>query len=237
MDTKAVWVQRVLGVTIADRSEEPPHDDPLDLKGRLATAERQLDGLKAEGGPELPDLLKEFAAAQAAVQNQGNDAPDLMNALESALARARQAALHRKNSQDLGGKVDYAKLLLRWRRAQTVVMTNMTDLAATLRTNPEVLQDPDSEEVLDLIDEFPDLLPQFGHALDDVLDDAGKPGANVAALREDALDILSDYRTEVDKVREIKDLEDLAVKAGIGSFAMFSEFQAAFDELERELGK
>ncbi len=237
MDTKAVWVQRVLGVTIADRLETPPPDDPFDLNGRITTAERQLNALKAEGGPELPDLLKAFAAASQAVQSKGSDAPGLMDELERLLSRAQQAAQYRKNSQEFAGKVDYAKLLLRWRRAQSVAMTNMQDLAAALRTNPQVLTDPDPDEVLDLIDEFPDLIPRFGGALDNVLDEANKPGADVASLREQALDILEDYRAEVDKVTEIKDLEDLAKKAGIGNFALFSEFESAFDELERELGK
>jgi hypothetical protein len=237
MDDKSAWVLRVLGVAVTSRGDQAPQDDPLDLKNRLATASRQLDELKAEGAPELPDLLKIFADTQTAVQGKADEAGERMNTLEEQVARARQAAQYRKNSQELAGKVDYAKLLLRWRRAQTVVMTNMQDLASALRGNPEVLNDPDPEEVLDLIDEFPDLIPEFGTALDNVLDACNKPDADVATLREDALEILEDYRAEVEKVLEIKDLEELATKAGIGNFSLFTEFQSAFAELEKELGK
>lgn len=232
---KVAWVERFLGVRIAEPSLQeprPPSDDPLDLRNRLNNAAKAINVMKAEGDPALPDLLKALLPAADAVKGGRPEAAELMNRLEEVLARARQAAQHRSLSQEFKGKVDYAKLLLRWHNAQTRVLTNIQQLSARLETNEEVLADDDPDEILDMIESFPDLIPQFGRALDDVLDECLKPNADLEALHEEALDILRDYRAEVLKVEALRGLEVIGKDIGLGTIGLVSEFENAFDEME-----
>lgn len=237
-DAHDAWVKRVLGFDVTDPGLDIQADDPLDLRNRLAEATKQIEALQATGDPaELSDLVGAHAAAARAVESRAQNAGDMMDLLERQLARSRQEARYREESAELSGKVAYAKLLLRWRQAQGAVLDRVETLGSLLRNHPEVQEDEDPEELLDLIDDFPTLIPEFGAELDDILDDARKPGADLEELHDAARDVLRRYRAELARMSALQELEDLARSAGAGSLALYTELESALDELEAELGK
>ena len=238
-DERLQWLKRVLGVEVgATGSTLNEEDDPLDLKNRIATATKQLDELRSGAdSADLGELVGAHAAASRAVETKSVNAGEMMDLLERQLSRARQEARFRKESGELSGKVAYAQLLLRWHKAQSDVLDRIETLSDVLRHHPDLEQDEDKDEVLDLIDDLPTLIPEFGAELDDILDDARKPGADLESLHEDARAVLKRYRTELARMSVLQDLEDLAQNAGAGSVALYRELESALDELDGELSK
>lgn len=232
-EEKIAWVERVLGVTGAGGGS----DDPLELTNRFAEAGRLVDAFKADGDPALPTLLTAYANAQRAIEAKTDDAGEMMDALERELGLATSAARGRQAKQVSAGSVDYAKLLLRWRGAQQAVDENLKALGAKLLNHPDVADDPDPDEVKGLIADLPYLVPDFGSELDDLLDEARKPNADVAALNSEALDVVAEYGARIRQVSALRELETLAAESGAGQIAIFREFDAALGELKAQLEK
>ena len=236
-----LWVARVLGVRIpetevSDEGGLDP-DDPLDLKNRLTEATRSLEVLKAQGDPALPDALTAHGLATTAVGARAENAGLLMDELEAVLARAKSAALGRKAKSQNQGIVEYAKLRIRWQNAQSAVLANLTDLGAALLSLPDVEALDDYEDLVEAVYDLPDLIPDFGRELDDVLDEARKPEADRKDLSEQALAIIADYRSAIEGVSELKALQAFSGQLPVGRLDLFDGFKAALDEIETEVSK
>ena len=232
------WVKRVLGVDVgADASSAPDVNDLLDLKNRLAEATRAIAKLKADGDPAVVPLTTALSAAAAAYQGNSATAGPLVDTVESDLALALSRARSREAAKVGAGKVEYGKLLLRWRSALSGVQSNLKALGEALLADPEVQEDEHYEQIEDAVAELPDLIPDFGGVLDDLLTQAGRPGADVAALHREALETLAEYREELAESPELKELEPFAAQAGLGQFLLFSEFDAALKDVEGSIRK
>ncbi len=134
LDAKAEWISRVLGIQLG-----VPDDG---LAPRLAEAGRALQALKAANDPAFPSLLTAFDEASAAVKGGTAEAPALVDALESALARARSAARGREAAAANPRGVNFTKLLLRWNEAQKRVNANLAQLGTAVLAMDEVQADP-----------------------------------------------------------------------------------------------
>lgn len=212
-------------------------DDPLDLRARLASAAADLAPLKAANDPAFPALLERFAAATASVKAKTPEAGATMDTLEAELARARSAARGRAAGAGSTGKVAYAKLLLRWHDAQAKVGDNLKALGAALLADPEIQADPDFAAIEQGVAELPHLVPELGGRLDDLLDAARDPAADTAALNQEALGVIKDYRSQIAAVGALRELEPFAAGTAAGTIGLFTEFDAALNDLEAALAK
>jgi hypothetical protein len=160
-----------------------------------------------------------------------------MDELERALGLALSAARGRTEAEKNVGVVQHAKLLLRWRTAKSRVETNLGQLGAKMLADPEVMEDPLYDDVEEAVGQLPEIMPDFSGLLEELLEEASEPGADVAGLTRDALDTLKEYRADVAESGALQELEEFASEYGLGQFGLLSEFNAALDELETELRK
>lgn len=224
---RAEWVLRVLGVRIG------ASDDGL--VQRLGEVGRALQGLKAAGDPGLPLLLADFAKATAAVKGRTGEAPELVEALESTLARAQSAARGREAATTNPRSVAFTKLLLRWNEAQKRVDANLSALGDAVLALDEVQADPRLSFVEEALKGLPELVPEFGGRLDDALKDCINTGR--AAEARAALAVLADYRKQLGGVPELAQLEAFSKRNLGGDFGLYSELDGAMAELEAELAE
>lgn len=235
-EAQRAWVLRVLQVDTAGPASEAESVD-LQLKPRLDAASRQIEALKAEGDPALPRLLPAQAATMEAVGAGSAEAASLLDTLEAELASALSKARARAAARVSEGAVNYGKLLLRWHAAQDRVAANLQALGQALLTDPELIDDPDFEDIQEAVEDLPDLVPEFGAQLDDLLDEARDDPSRRTELHQEALILLRQYRKRLGAISALKELEGFSAQTGAGSLRLFGEFDDAISALETELAK
>lgn len=229
LDARAEWVRRVLGVQMGAPG--------ADLAPRLAEVGRALQALKAMGDPALPALLASFAAATAAVKGRTAEAPALVDALESEVARARSAARGREAASANPRSINFTKLLLRWNEAQKRVNANLAELGTAVLALDEVKADPRLATVKEALKRLPKLVPEWGDQLDDALKDCINAGGGPAAApaARAALDALADYRRKLGGVPALSRLEAFSKRRIGADLALYRELDGAMAELETKL--
>ncbi len=135
------------------------------------------------------------------------------------------------------GVVNYAILLLEWRRAQSSAAASLSALGQALLASEEVQNDPRIATVRRAVEMLPNLVPEFGDKLADELDaamTAGGTEAGKAHLR-DAAKTLAGYRTKLSAVPVLAQLGGFAKRTvGLGLTA-HADLDAALSKLEREV--
>jgi hypothetical protein len=117
------------------------------------------------------------------------------------------------------------------------VLTGLNDLGAALLAADNMADREDYAEIVDAVYELPELIPDFGYELDSVLEAARRPGADRASLNQDALEIIADYRSEIEAVSELKALQEFSTALPTGKVDLFDELKAALDQIEAEVSK
>lgn len=136
-----------------------------------------------------------------------------------------------------GGLVAYRKLLLRWREAQGTFAANLASLGTVLLARPEIRADPRIDEIKQAVTELPKLVPQFGGALEDVLDaglNATEP-AQVQRLAAQGIAAIDAYRTRLQSASHLLELEQFAAKELGGGLPLHSALDQALAELRQQL--
>ena len=228
---KAEWISRVLGIQVS-----APDDG---LVPRLAEAGRALQGLKAANDPAFPSLLTAFTEASAAVKGGTAEAPALVDALESSLARARSAARGRDAAAANPRSVNFTKLLLRWNEAQKRVNANLAQLGTAVLALDEVQADRRLPTVKEALKRLPTLVPQWGDQLDDALKDCINAGSGPAAApaARAALAVLDEYREKLGGVPALSRLEAFSKRRLGTDLALYRELDGAMAELETRLAE
>jgi hypothetical protein len=222
------WLSRVLGLNLPGVAAP----DAAQLKRRLSAAGQTLQTLKAEGAPELPALLKQFAAATAGI-NTSNAAAQV-DLLEATLALALSAARGREAKAANPRTVDSTKLRLRWRDAQQQVATSLTAIGQAVLARDDVKQDPRFAQVENAVKSLPLLLPKFGGELEALLDEAISAGS-VQDVAKDALTTITTYRQKLAGAKTLLELELFAkVRLG-GQMLLYGAIDQALGELADEL--
>lgn len=219
------WLLRVLGIRAGGTAELAARRE------QLAAAGRALDGLKAEGGPELPALLAAWDAAEAALA--GPDGSARLQALDALIARAQSAARGREAGAANQRGIAYPKLLLRWRSAQAQAREAVGELGRALLAMPEVQADPRLARVQAAVAQLPGLIPDLGGQLEDLLD-AGINAGSDGAIARDALAAVAEYRGRLAAAAQLKRIEGFA-KAHVGDLAMVSALDGALAEIAANL--
>jgi len=139
----------------------------------------------------------------------------------------------RESPPVIAGGLQFRKLMLLWRGAQSELAANMGDLGRMVLARPDVQADPRFPEVQKAVARLPDLIPIFSEELEDVLDrglNAG-PGAEGTGLAAEGVEAVDAYRQQLDGSPELAALEKLAADdLGVGI-----RLHRALDDALREL--
>jgi hypothetical protein len=213
---KSAWVARVLGVQVGDSA--PPVDDAFeagDFESELqAWRQDMLQQAKRLSDAEARTRIETLGTEAASLIANGKlgAAQSLLDAMSTALAEAQRTASIRSAADESGHKVDYAKLLLRWRGAQAATKLRIQELGRQILTDPEVIADPRYEEVEEVAADLMSVMPEFGAKLEDLMDGLEKLTDPVARAEQ-----VKQARAEVDVCQGI--LDDAEELAELSDFA------------------
>jgi hypothetical protein len=226
-DERAAWIARVLGVSV------PTHGatDSAALSSRLASCVPLLKALKEEGAPDMPALLTAAEAAKSGL-NSANGA-ELLDTLEGMIARARSAAEERQAIAANDDGISYPKLLLRWRSAQSQAREAVARIGRAVLAMPEVQGDPRFARVQSAVTTLPDLIPDLGGQLADLLEQGIKTG-NDAGIARDALAAVASYRRYLADASALRSLESFARKY-VGDLPIYTALAGALAQITESL--
>lgn len=207
-DQQTEWVRRVLGF-----AGHALADDARALQARLDQAVQPLLVLKADGAPELPQLLAALAAARSGLA--GPDGPALLDTLEQLIAHAQSASRGRQAKASNVRGVAYPKLLLEWRAAQDKVQTAVAELGRAVLAMPEVQSDPRLDLAKRAVTMLPGLIPDLGDDLADLLDKGINAGSD-SAIAAEALATIATYRRNLAAATTLSRLDGFAKQHGGG---------------------
>jgi hypothetical protein len=222
------WVSRVLGIAVAGAAGT----DLATLRARLAGLAPMLQELRGAGAAEFATLVATLRSVTAGLA--APDAPAQVEALEAAAAAALSAARRQEAAAAVRRPINSAKLLLRWRGAQSQVAANIIRLGQAVLARPDVQDDPRLPEVEAHVARLPELVPAFGPALEDLLDQAMNDGST-AGIASRALSVIAGYRQSLAAASGLLAFETVAAENLGGDTALLSALDGALGELEREL--
>ncbi len=236
MDEKAAWVSRVLGITVAD--EVQPQLSVEDVRQELLA---RIKEMITEAGL-IPDknVVRQLAAlaGEATTAARGQDLMEAelaVGRLEEAVGRAKAEA---RMSEVLvrEGMVNWRKAQLEWNAARTLARQNVAQLVAKVKSDPEVLEDPQADDAIAVAETFADLLPEFDNALELILDqlDGTADPEQRRPLIEQASGKLAAYRMMLGASTGLAMLQALADEE-YGGVACYRELEQALDKLGKLL--
>jgi hypothetical protein len=229
------WVGRVLGVSVGGGDDAPPDELDQELEswrqGLLEQAARLTDN---EARQRIRDLGEQ--AGTLIAEGSLGAAHSILDAMDTALNQARRSATNREVISDSGNKVEFAKLLLRWRQAQSDTRERIKHLASGILADPEVKADPRFDDVVEAAADLVDVMPDFGGDLEDLLDgldkitDPEQRALQVEAARRE-IDLC---RATLDNADELSELADFAGDE-YGEADLAGSLREALTELAGEL--
>jgi hypothetical protein len=200
MDDKAEWVFRVLGLRVAvgpasgNAGELTSEALVANLRERMTemVTEAKLLGNK-ETIVTIAGLAK---TAVAAIEKGDLVAAELaVDALETATAEAKSAA-RRDEASQVKGRVSYRKAQIDWRQARGAALAGVRTLTSKMLADKRILDAPNRDGLIGIIQKFPELLPKFDEDLEEQLEaiDAISAPERRKPLIEEARATLQDYR-------------------------------------------
>ena len=222
------WVSRVLGIAIASTAAP----DFGILRARLGGLAPMLQELRGTGAAEFATLVATLRSVTANLA--APDATSQVEALEAAVAAALSAARRQEAAAAVRRPINSAKLLLRWRGAQSQVAANIARLGKAVLARPDVQADPRLPEVEAHVARLPELVPAFGPALEDLLDQAMNDGST-SGIAGKALSLIGGYRQRLAAASGLLAFEAVAAENLGGDTALLSALDGALGELEQEL--
>lgn len=237
MDEKAEWISRVLGVTIAPAPGAA--EDPAALRGELQFRIREMlteAKLLPDRGAIAPLIALATKATDAVKGDDLKAAHIAVLELETAVGAAKAAA-RKVGGTARAGFVNYRAARFEWMRARAIAQMRLTTFASMIRSDEELQQDPDYDEVVEMTQEFDDLLPEFSERLEDLLEklEAATDDAQRTALLKDARATLAEYRGMLRNSEGLSELQSLADEE-FGGVSFFHELEDALGKLEKTLG-
>ncbi len=219
-DEQDAWVARVLGVQVSDSRTEAGEAEfrerfAIAIGDAKRLADKEATGRIAALGKDAMAALKEGRVGAAL---------SLVDAMETAVAEAMRAANRAGAVEESGSRVNYAKLLLGWRKAQAEAKQQLERFASVLLADEGVRADPRYDEVVEAAADLADVLPEFSAELEDVLDRLD--GVTDPTEREDEIERARDL---IEECRGV--LEDAEQLAALSEFAA-DEFGQA-DTMDR----
>lgn len=202
---------------------------------RLRLDRCRADMARLSESPALPELAR-LAEEIVTLLKAGEEAAlfSLIDVLETGIANASDAAA--VSLSDSGQRVNYVKLLLRWRRAQSDTIERLKQLGNTVLTDQEVTSDPRFPEVQALAATFADSIPAFGEELADALDalDNLLPDERPEALLRDARRAVEQYQALLDNAEDLAELGEFARM--FYRMDLTGSLSDALDDLQAALG-
>ncbi len=229
------WLLRVLGVDVTGQDAVATPDDAHQLRERLDIMRAALSVLAKAADPAARELGALFVSANKATDAKAPNAVELVDQLETAMARASGAARTREAAGASAVTVDFRKILLDWHKAQGLVEDNLLALGDAFLELEEVRADPRYDDVADAVDSLTQLIPGFGSKLDDDLNAYLNSGGRDAKAIEAARQTLQQYRKQLADAPELKDLEVFGKQDVGGDFPLHSALTEAMDQMQLAL--
>jgi hypothetical protein len=221
---QGAWLERVLGFKVG--AAPGPN-----LRQRLSDL-----------GPMLQELRDADPASFAALAGMlrtlvdtlsAPDAEAQVGALEAAVAKAVSSARVNSAAASVGLKIDSKKLLIRWRDAQTTVNETLAQLGQVILAREDVKKDPRQAKVLEAVKALPTLVPEFGGALEGLLD-KGVSAGSYAGVAAETLTVIANYRQRLAGAAQLHAFQKLA-QSDLGGAELISTLDGALGEIEQEL--
>lgn len=213
MDEKREWLFRVLGI----RAGQGDTHDGITSESLIANLRERLKEMVTEakllGSKDAIAAAVKFAGdAQAAIAKGDLVAAELaVDALETAVAQAKSAA-RRSEAGKVKGRVSYRKAQIEWRQARGAAFAGVRTLTSKALTDARVLEAPNRDALVGVINGFPDLLPAFDEELEEQLEaiDALTDPEQRKPLIAEVKATLADYRAMLgnDALQQLQLLAD-----------------------------
>lgn len=197
---------------LREKLDPAPGEAPVsDLPGRLEVCRDDLRRLRDPAAREA--VTKSIQEIEALMRDgKASAAASLIDVLETRIAAALRETTQSNVAADAGHMVDFAKLLLRWRDAQKRFDDNLRDVGKAILANPEISSSPHVEVFRQAVSAFPTLVPRFGGALEEALNDgisAAEPSEKARRAAE-AISAVDAYRQQIAGLANLAKLEQFA---------------------------
>ena len=237
-EEKTGWVKRVLGVDIADGADGG--ESSQDMVHRLT----ELLGEQMALAATLPDEAKHQFIEQAKAARALIGGPDLLAAeiaIEQLTAFREEAARKGRVGEAEGvthkGRVAWLVLCGNWRSVQAQASTQIDQLKQMIRNDQRLENDPYREDALNAVDTVGEIVPQFGPDLEKLLTqlEDTTDEAEIAALRDEALDVLDAYVGELEDADILADVQTLAREEYGGSCNAYDALLNTLQDIRKTL--
>jgi hypothetical protein len=134
------------------------------------------------------------------------------------------------------GRVNYRKLQLRWRSAESDARTQLGAFIKAVLADPEVRNNPRFGDVQAGFADLGSLMPDFEGSLADELDrlDVAATDEERKTARAAAIKVIENYQAELGAAETLRELQELSDDE-YGGIEFFSGLQVALLALHREL--
>jgi hypothetical protein len=221
--------------TASATTSDTPEPSPIQAQWdrRVAAIEPQVLAAQKSRANEAQWMTIFTMAQDLASEGNFAKANQLLDKLKTLLKAppAAPAKPERAGPGQAIGLVNYAKLLLRWRKAQELAAANLAEFGQTFLAMPEVQDDPRLDQVRRAMGKLPGLIPKFGEALADQLDRADKGGPDAANSLNEALSSIAAYRQQLAAVPVLVKLADFAREHLKAELPSASELDAALEDI------
>jgi hypothetical protein len=234
-DVKRQWVERVLNIKLSD-----PTDGGEDGSDALRPTEfaSRIKDLILQGSvlaePYRTEIIAKGSAVNEVLKSGDLDATESeIEDLEDALTRAAGEARVAEALKGVKGLVQYRKLQISWRDAQTSANAELARFIAAVLADPEVQEDELYPDVVEATAAASTLVPGFGGDLSDVLDklDATTDAEVRNDLTAEAKKLIGEYSSMLDDAEGLRELQSLSDDE-YGGISFFGELQKALRSLE-----
>lgn len=211
---KRTWLETVLKIQLAGGgSPQSGVEEIEDVRGlaqdRLKDA---VIGIKllGEAGAGFSQTAKDIAALILAKKYE--EAMVALNSLEDQIAAAKRDARLLEAEEGASGRVQYRKLQLQWRQAQTKTNDRLNEFSKAALAHPEISTDPLFEDVQKALADLSKAVPSFGTELDELLDKMDSPVSSEMreALKDRARELIDEYQAELESADTLNALQEIA---------------------------
>jgi hypothetical protein len=191
---------------------------------KIEALESRMAAAAAQRAKEAEAMAARLKTASGANDLPG---PDAMAARAPSATRGEEAkALNARG-------IAYPKLLLRWKNAQAAALSTLQGAGEAYLALPNVQTDPRYARVRQAIAELPELIPDLGDELSDLLDRGINEGSD-ETIATDALDAVDDYRTVLGGAEVLRGFEGFARKY-VGQLSVIETLDDALGEIAHSL--
>ncbi len=189
------------------------------------------------GDADRAETLRNLQSTVEDAASEGKYATALakLDELEAALRAAERAASVREEIAQAtgGGNVQFKALRARWANSQSAAQQALGRFVQRMLSHPEVTTDPRYDEIAAALGKLEGQMPKFGDKLEDLLKEADEAptAADKLAVRQQAVAVVADYESQLERSAVIKQLDDTM----FGKFSIYGEMSNSLRQMKSAL--